>query len=84
MSQLSPADQVRACIAAYVQSTAPPEEKALRPGEVLHIHADGSIQRQSVFEVATDPATAGEKEFAIFECLRRSELARCRQRESST
>jgi hypothetical protein len=56
----------------------------LQPGQVLRKLADGTTRLQSVFEVANDPATAGEKEFAIFECLRRSARARCQPHESST
>ena len=58
------------------------DAESLRPGEVIVVHLDGTMERRSVFEVATDPATAGEREFAIFECLRRSELARCPRNES--
>jgi hypothetical protein len=50
-----------------------------QPGEVVHVGVDGTTEILSVFEVATDPATAGEKEFAVFECLRRSELLRRQQ-----
>ena len=48
------------------------DAEVLQPGEVILVHSDGSMERRTVFEVATDPATAGEKEYAIFECLRRS------------
>ena len=58
------------------------EIEYLSPGEVLIGQADGSFIRRSVFEVATDPAKAGEKEYAVFECLRRSALVRCQPHES--
>ena len=53
------------------------------PGYVLKIMRDGSVIRRSVFEEATDPATAGEKEFAVYECLRRSAIARGQQHGTS-
>jgi len=53
--------------------------ECVNPGEVLFVNEDGTTTRKSVFEVAADRATAGENEFAVFECLRRSALARCQQ-----
>lgn len=53
------------------------DAEVLQPGEVILVHSDGFMERRTVFEVATDPATAGEREYAVFECLRRSALARC-------
>ena len=58
------------------------EVECIQPGRVIVVSPDGSSKNLSVFEVAIDPATAGEREFAVFECLRRSALARCQQRES--